>query len=155
MFGNILLKFLIIIVFGAGIPALMIFFFKKNTKDIKDDNAQNKKPIGSMEYEGKKMHAEDYAKIWNPGQFGVKPEKFYKDNRKINKNYEKTSREIPPKNSIPECFKILGFDKKPSEEELKKSYRNLVKKYHPDKNSGNSDAFEEINKAYKEAKRYY
>lgn len=48
-------------------------------------------------------------------------------------------------------YKILGVDRKSSEEEIKKSYRKLALKYHPDRNPGDKQAeesFKEINEAY-------
>src|SRR5437879_13914750 len=48
-------------------------------------------------------------------------------------------------------YEILGVKKTATEEEIKKSYRNLAKKYHPDKNKGNKEAenkFKEISEAY-------
>jgi len=48
-------------------------------------------------------------------------------------------------------YQLLGVAKGASEEEIKKAYRNLAKKYHPDKNKGNKDAenkFKEISEAY-------
>lgn len=47
-------------------------------------------------------------------------------------------------------YQILGVDKKASQEEIKKAYRKLAKKYHPDKNPGNKEAenkFKQINEA--------
>jgi molecular chaperone DnaJ len=48
-------------------------------------------------------------------------------------------------------YEILGVKKTASEGELKKAYRDLAKKYHPDKNKGNKEAenrFKEISEAY-------
>lgn len=48
-------------------------------------------------------------------------------------------------------YELLGVDKNASQEEIKKAYRKLAKKYHPDMNAGNEKAqekFKEINEAY-------
>jgi curved DNA-binding protein len=48
-------------------------------------------------------------------------------------------------------YKILGVDKKASTEEIKKAYRKLAKKYHPDLHPNDVKAqekFKEINEAY-------
>ena len=47
-------------------------------------------------------------------------------------------------------YKILGVDKKASNDEIKKAYRKLARKYHPDVNPDNKEAerkFKEINEA--------
>lgn len=47
-------------------------------------------------------------------------------------------------------YEILGISKNSSLEEVKKRYRILIKKYHPDKNNNiNKDKFIEIHEAYK------
>jgi molecular chaperone DnaJ len=45
-------------------------------------------------------------------------------------------------------YKILEVEENATEEEIKKKYRNLSKKYHPDVNPDGDDKFKEINEAY-------
>jgi len=45
-------------------------------------------------------------------------------------------------------YNILGVDKGASDDEIKKAYRKLAHKHHPDKQGGDADKFKEINAAY-------
>lgn len=45
-------------------------------------------------------------------------------------------------------YKILGINKGASEEEVKKAFRKLAHKYHPDKSGGDEKKFKEIVEAY-------
>jgi molecular chaperone DnaJ len=45
-------------------------------------------------------------------------------------------------------YDILGVDKKASKDEIKKAFRSLAHKYHPDKKGGNAEKFKEASEAY-------
>jgi len=45
-------------------------------------------------------------------------------------------------------YNILGVDKKASKDEIKKAFRTLAHKYHPDKKGGNAEKFKEVSEAY-------
>ena len=45
-------------------------------------------------------------------------------------------------------YDILGVDKSASQDEIKRAFRKLAHKYHPDKPEGDEEKFKEINAAY-------
>ena len=50
-----------------------------------------------------------------------------------------------------DLYEVLGLQKGATEDEIKKAYRQLAKKYHPDLNPGDKDAeahFKEVGEAY-------
>ena len=50
-----------------------------------------------------------------------------------------------------DLYKIMGLPRNASQNEVKRKYRELTRKYHPDKNQGNKDAsakYVEVNEAY-------
>src|SRR3954470_16257640 len=53
--------------------------------------------------------------------------------------------------AVKDPYKVLGVDKKASQDEIKKAYRKLARQYHPDKNPGDQAAeerFKEVQGAY-------
>ena len=56
---------------------------------------------------------------------------------------------------ITDPYKVLGVSPDASDEEIKRAYRNLAKKYHPDRNPGDQEAarkMQEVNAAYDQIK---
>jgi molecular chaperone DnaJ len=49
---------------------------------------------------------------------------------------------------IMDYYQILGVSRDASQEEIKKAYRRLAHKYHPDKGAGDEEKFKQINEAY-------
>ncbi|OGW54701.1 MAG: molecular chaperone DnaJ [Nitrospirae bacterium RBG_13_43_8] len=53
--------------------------------------------------------------------------------------------------AVADYYKVLGVDKNSSQDEIKKAYRKLARKYHPDLNPGDKvseQKFKELNEAY-------
>jgi hypothetical protein len=73
--------------------------------------------------------------------------------RKQAKDSRGTGGNVPPKaTSETDHYKVLGLKRTASVKDIKKKYRSLAKKWHPDKNVGNEDVAKE--KFMKVAKAY-
>jgi hypothetical protein len=63
-------------------------------------------------------------------------------------------RYLPPPEELPECFKVLGFERLPADAvAVTDRYRTLAKERHPD-NGGSNEAFIALQRAAEDAKRY-
>lgn len=56
-------------------------------------------------------------------------------------------REEQPKSQETELYDVLGLTKEASSEDIKKAFRKLAVKYHPDR-GGDAEKFKEINAAH-------
>src|SRR5581483_8419133 len=45
-------------------------------------------------------------------------------------------------------YEILGIEKSATDEDIKKAFRKLAQKYHPDKKGGDEAKFKEVSEAY-------
>ena len=76
-------------------------------------------------------------------------------NKDIYKLIDETKREIK-KSKRKDYYKILELPKNATQEQIKKQFKHLSKKYHPDKNNGSDERmrnsenlFRDVNEAYK------
>lgn len=113
--------------------------------------------IDSYYYESLKSQYEGSRTQHEDGQYGRNE---YEEQR----NYNQHSQQYTQSN-IQQYFEILGLDENATAKEVKKRYRELSLKYHPDTVAGKDlepeivklveNKFKEINKAYKELQKYY
>ncbi len=45
-------------------------------------------------------------------------------------------------------YNVLGVEKGATKDDIKKAFRKLAHRYHPDKKGGNESKFKEVNEAY-------
>ena len=79
-------------------------------------------------------------------------EEFRRQEKKFYEEWDRIFEELLEKLStkdIEKYYKILDLEKNATLQQIKKRYRELVLKYHPDKYHDSGEKFKEVNEAYK------
>ncbi|MGH1521666.1 MAG: DnaJ domain-containing protein [Nitrosopumilus sp.] len=127
-----------IILFGGftiGIIAIFLFL-------ARDIILRRKTSYDKEEFESKKEKTyEKYHSDWGDDYEELGTRKNTKEDKEF--------RDAATKNELPDYYKILGVSRNATPEEIKKEFRKLVKKTHPDKTRKDSeDEMTELNIAY-------
>jgi len=114
--------FLLII---AGIFLALYFLIYSKVKEIKKRQGGQ----GSFHF---KFNEQDFRNFQNArGQQGF--------------NFNQGGYAHPNMSEMQDAKNFMGFDSLPTEQELKKKYRELAKKYHPDINGGDDADMQKLN----------
>ena len=139
----------IILFTGFSIAVIAIFLFL-----ARDVILRKKTTYDKQEHESKKDRTyEKYHSNWG--------EDYEEIGKRGNSKQEREFRDQVENNDLPNYYEILGVKINSTPEEIKKNFRELAKKTHPDKTKENSEQeMIKINKAYEilsdvEAKEKY
>ena len=127
----------IILFTGFSIAVIAIFLFL-----ARDIILRKKTTYDKQEHESKKDRTyEKYHSNWG--------EDYEEIGKRGNSKQEREFRDQIENNDLPNYYEILGVKINASPEEIKKNFRELAKKTHPDKTKENSEQeMIKINKAY-------
>ncbi len=127
----------IIIFAGFGIAVIAIFLFLS-----RDIILRRKTLYDKEDFESKKDRTyEKYHSDWGDDYEELGKKKYT--------NEEKEFSDAARNNELPNYYEILGIPKDATPVEIKKKFRELAKKTHPDKTKEDSeDEMVELNKAY-------
>ena len=122
---------------GATIAVIGIFLFLARDIVLRRKTSYDKK-----EHESKKDRTyEKYHSDWG--------DDYEEIGKRGNSEEEKEFREDITNNTLPNYYKILGLEVNATQEQIKKNFRELAKKTHPDKTKEDSEEeMIKINKAY-------
>ena len=127
----------IILFSGFSIAVIGIFVFL-----ARDIILRKKTSYDKQQHESKKDRTyEKYHSDWG--------DDYEEVGKRGNSKQEREFREDITNNNLPNYYEILGVERDATYEEIKKNFRELAKKTHPDKTKEDSeDEMIQINKAY-------
>ena len=93
----------------------------------------------------KKMKANSYSFKFDSSSFQNGQNFNFNDFRNFNQSDFQGFANAPRFDEVSKAKEFFGFTSSPTKEEIKKRYKELAKKYHPDINDGNDEKMKELN----------
>ena len=93
----------------------------------------------------KKMRANSYSFKFDSSNFQNGQNFNFNDFKNFNQSDFKGFANAPRFDEVQKAKDFFGFTQTPSKEEIKKRYKELARKYHPDINDGDDEKMKELN----------